>query len=142
MEYEIIRVSVVDKNVAWREAIGTLLACQPDIEVIGTSPNLAEAVQGICQDKPDVVLIDRLSSSQNERAMVDKLRHMFPHICFVLHSNLRHEATVADLIDAGVTNRLPKGSSPGKIVQAVREACHNQVESQEANSKSGQASTS
>ena len=125
MDDEMIHAFIIDRNVAWREAIDTLLERQPDMVVVGTSPDLNSAYHHLQKLRPDVVLIDRLPSSENERALHDYLSHTIPHMCFILHSCSRKEAVISELGEGCSTKHLPKGSSPKKIVEFVREACND-----------------
>ena len=124
----IIRVFIVDSNVAWREAIETLLNCQPDIMVVGSSSRLGSAIPLIQRLQPDVVLIDSLPSSDKELVTYNQLRRMIPNIFFVLHTHCHRQVTMKDIVGEGMVGSVPKGSSPANIIRAVREACHDPLE--------------
>ena len=60
-----IRVLVVDDQPLFRDGIAQLLSAQSDIEVVGTSDNLSDAVEQLRGTKPDVALVGWLASSPN-----------------------------------------------------------------------------
>ena len=53
-----IRVLVVDDSAFMRKALATMLAGDPEIEVIGTARNGEEALELVRQLDPDVVTMD------------------------------------------------------------------------------------
>ena len=58
MVTEKIRVFLVDDHTLLRNALTMLLEGQKNIEVVGEAANASEAVEGVCKEKPDVVLMD------------------------------------------------------------------------------------
>lgn len=125
-----IRLFIIDRNTAWREAIDAFLSNQPDMDVIVTCSHLSEAIKHH-KFNPDVVLIDKLPTTETERALFDQLKYICGQACcYVLHGGSCQEVDVADLRKIGVTASVPKGSSPRKVAQVVREACQGYLEQQ------------
>jgi len=53
-----INVVLADDHVMMREGLRSLLETQPDIKVVGQASNGREAVQLICEHRPDVAILD------------------------------------------------------------------------------------
>jgi DNA-binding NarL/FixJ family response regulator len=123
-----IRLFIIDSNTAWREAIDAFLNNQPDMAVIGSCSHLYEAVKKDTFN-PDVVLIDKLPTTESERALFEQLKHKGRQGCyFVLHGGSHQEDHAVELREMGVIASVPKGSSPRKIAQVVREACQGDLD--------------
>ncbi len=121
MADEIMRVFIIDSNIAWRDAIDTLLDLQPDMEVIGKCANNPEAISRLRACKPDVLLIGIYGSADDVRDFVIGLRRDLPDMAIVIHGQVR-ESVMAGLLAAGASCYLPRGSSPRVILQTIRDA--------------------
>ena len=53
-----IRVLVADDHGVVRDGLGGVIAAQPDLELVATAANGAEAVERCRDSEPDVVLMD------------------------------------------------------------------------------------
>ena len=71
-----IRVVVVDDQAVIRAGFQTILAAQPDIEVVGEAADGLEALQVVNAEQPDVVLMDirmpRLDGLEATRRMLGR----------------------------------------------------------------------
>jgi DNA-binding NarL/FixJ family response regulator len=53
-----VRTLVVDDHKGWRQNICSILAAQPELEVIGEASDGLKAVQKAAGLKPDLILLD------------------------------------------------------------------------------------
>jgi DNA-binding NarL/FixJ family response regulator len=117
-----IRVAVVDDHAMVAEGLSSLLAEEPDLEVVGTAPSVAEAMDLIEQSRPDVVLIDyRLPDGDGASAAAEILRR-WPATRVILLSASGGEELLARALEAGCSGFLAKDRSGEEVAAAVRAA--------------------
>lgn len=117
-----IRVAVVDDQDLVREGFKSLLAMEPDIEVVGTASNGVEAVR-LCRElKPDVIvmdirmpMMDGIEATQRIRAdsTLDATR-------IVILTTYNEENNVFEALQAGASGFLLKDVPVAELRAAVR----------------------
>jgi DNA-binding NarL/FixJ family response regulator len=117
-----IEVIVADDHPTFVRAVSLLLNGDPEIEVVGTAANGAEAVDVTMRCQPDVVLMDinmpELDGIEATRLIVDGA----PHIAVIVFTMFDDDANVAAAIRNGATGYLLKGARQEQIRRAVRAA--------------------
>ena len=115
-----ISVFVADDHAVVREGLVTLLATQPDIEILGTAANGHEALTRVLQLRPRVAILDismpELDGIETTRQILAKL----PDAAIVIlsmHSSAQH---VFHALEAGARGYLLKESAAKEIIEAVR----------------------
>lgn len=121
MADENMRVFIVDHNVAWRDAIGTLLDQQADMKVIGKCPFNQRTLSQLTASRPDVLLLGQDTSADELHRLICQLRQDLPDMAIIIHGRLG-QMTCANVMEAGAASYLPKGSSPSVILKTIRDA--------------------
>ncbi len=120
MSNESTRVLVVDDHPVFRDGLAGTLRSEPDLEVIGSCADGAEAVQVATELQPDVVVMDlnmpRMSGIEATRSIVTAS----PHVGVLVLTMVDDDDSVFAAVRAGARGYLLKGSSPEDIVRAVR----------------------
>jgi DNA-binding NarL/FixJ family response regulator len=115
-----ITVFVADDHAIVREALVTLLAAQPDIEIVGTAANGRDALDQVLQLMPQVVILD---ISMPELDGIETTRQIIaaspgtPIVILSMHSSAQH---VFQALEAGARGYLLKESAGKEVVDAVR----------------------
>jgi DNA-binding NarL/FixJ family response regulator len=115
-----ISVLVADDHAIVREGLVTLLASQPDIEVLGSASNGRDALKQVAHLAPRVVILD---ISMPELDGIETARQMLaaqPNTLVVIlsmHSSSQH---VFHALEAGARGYLLKESAASEIIDAVR----------------------
>ncbi|HSP36661.1 MAG TPA: response regulator transcription factor [Frankiaceae bacterium] len=116
-----IRVLLVDDQALVRGGFGSILAGQPDIEVVGEAADGAEAVELALTTRPDVVVMDirmpRLDGIAATRLLLE--RHASPARVLML-TTFNQEAYVYDALQAGASGFLLKSAPPRELASAIR----------------------
>jgi len=103
-----IRIVLVEDNHVFREALELLLGLQPDLEVVASVADGAEAVPAVREHSPDVVLMDyRLPGLDGVQA-TKAVRIAAPAVtvvCLTASANLRE---IDALYEAGAVACLTK----------------------------------
>ena len=118
----IIRVMVVDDHDLFRAGMASLLAGQPDIDVVAQASGGRMAVRLAMELRPDVILMDvrmpDLSGPEATRQILQQL----PATRVVALTVVSDESDVADVIAAGASGFLAKDTPVEAVLVAIRAA--------------------
>jgi DNA-binding NarL/FixJ family response regulator len=117
-----IRVALADDQQLIRAGFSSLLAAEPDLEVVGEAATGREAVALVKRTKPDVVLMDiRMPDGDGlwatEQIVADPTL-AGTHVVVVTTFEL--DEYVAQAIRAGASGFLVKDTEPVELIRAVR----------------------
>jgi DNA-binding NarL/FixJ family response regulator len=117
-----IRVLVVDDHDLFRMGLASLLATEPDIEVLGQASGGRAGARLACELQPDVVLMDlRMPDLSGPEATREILAHR-PSTRVVAFTVLSEDEYVEKAIQAGACGFLTKETPIEEVVTAVRAA--------------------
>jgi len=113
-------VFVADDHAILRDGLATLLAAQPDMEVVGTAANGREAIAEVIRLNPRVAIIDismpELDGIEAARQILAANRDI--HVMILsMHAGAQH---VFHALEAGVRGYLLKESASREVIEAVR----------------------
>ncbi|WP_410639377.1 response regulator [Amycolatopsis sp. lyj-346] len=115
-----LRVLVVDDHPLFRIGVGTLLAAEPGIEVVGEAASGADAVTSAAALRPDVVVMDLhlpdLSGIQATRHIVAAN----PGTGVLMLTMADESESVFAAMRAGARGYLLKDAEPDEIIRAVQ----------------------
>lgn len=116
-----ITVIVVDDHEVVRLGLRTLLAAEPDIEIIGEAASGRAAVAQVKELKPDIVVMDLamplLNGVEATRQILEECSSV-KVVALSSYSDLDH---VQQAVAAGASGYLLKGMAPGDLIQALYE---------------------
>jgi DNA-binding NarL/FixJ family response regulator len=117
-----IRVLVVDDEELVRTGLRMSLEAEPDLEVVGTAADGAEAVTAVAEHAPDVVLMDiRMPRVDGLEAVRRLLRSEPPATCkVVILTTFDLDEHVYEALSAGASGFLLKDAPAGQLVHAIR----------------------
>jgi DNA-binding NarL/FixJ family response regulator len=113
-------VFVADDHAILRDGLATLLAAQPDMEVVGTAAKGREAIAEVIRLSPRVAIIDismpELDGIEAARQILAANRDI--HVMILsMHAGAQH---VFHALEAGVRGYLLKESASREVIEAVR----------------------
>jgi DNA-binding NarL/FixJ family response regulator len=115
-----IRVVVVDDQAVVRAGFQTILAAQPDIDVVGEAADGLEALQIVNAERPDVVLMDirmpRLDGLEATRRMLGR----GDDVRVLIMTTFDLDEYVYEALRAGASGFLLKDVSRDELARAVR----------------------
>jgi two-component system chemotaxis response regulator CheB len=107
-----IRVLIVDDSAFIRNILSKELACDSEIEVVGSAPNPYEARDKIVELKPDVLTLDIEMPRMDGLTFLKKLMHFYPMPVIIVSSLAKEGSRIAlEAIDAGAVDVVAKPSS-------------------------------
>jgi two-component system, chemotaxis family, protein-glutamate methylesterase/glutaminase len=116
-----IRVMVVDDSVVIRRLVTHALEKDPLIEVVGTAPHGAAALERIPQWNPDVITLDVEMPEMDGLETLRRLRVQHPQIRVVMFSTVteRGAAVTMEALALGADDYVTKVSNAGSLDESM-----------------------
>jgi len=116
----VTRVLIVDDHAVFRDGLAGLLATLPDVEIAGTAWTAEEALAGLRDSAPDIVLMDiNLPGASGVEATRGVLAAA-PATAVPVISMVDDDDSVFAALAAGARGYVLKGASAGEITAALR----------------------
>lgn len=119
-----IRVLLTDDHTLFRQGIRTLLAAEPDIEVVGEAADAAQAVTMARQMRPDVVLMDIGMNGMSSFEATRQIRKERAETHVVFLSMYDDDEYLAECVEIGANGYVLKDSPADQLLMALREVHH------------------
>ena len=121
-----VRVLLVDDQALFREALSTLLAVRPEIEVIGEAGDGYAALRQAADLQPDVVLMDLHMPVLDGIAATRRLRVEQPEVRVLALTTFDEDEDVFEALRAGAVGYLLKDVSGDRLVEALLAAARGE----------------
>jgi len=115
-----IRVLICDDQWIVCEGLEAILDADPDLEVVGTAHDGAQALELIPETRPDVVLMDLKMPLMNGVQATQKIREQYPEIKVLVLTTYGADEWVFDAIRSGAAGYLLKGTPRSELIDAVK----------------------
>ena len=121
------KVMLVDDHPLVRRGLADVIAHEPDLEVCGEAADVAEAMQALDRDRPDVVVIDLSLRSGHGIDLIEKIKAHDPRIK-TLVSSMHDETLFAErVLQAGAMGYITKQEPPEALVRAIRQVLRGEL---------------
>jgi DNA-binding NarL/FixJ family response regulator len=117
-----IRLVAVDEHVLLRLGLARVVAGCGDIELVGDTGSIAEAVVLVERVQPQVVTFDVTLPDGDGFALARRLRNRFPLLGLVLLSAATDDALLYRAMDEGLSAYVAKTAPAMTVLSAVRQA--------------------
>jgi len=117
-----ISVVLADDHTVVRQGLRSLLAAEPDIQVVGEAENGREAVQLAARLSPDVIVMDIAMPQLSGLEATRQVLRANPIVKVLILSSYSDEEYVHQLTDAGACGYLIKQTAATDLIKAIREA--------------------
>ncbi len=114
-----IRVMIVDDHAIVREGLQTLLEEEPEIEIVGSAMNGAQAVLLAAQFRPDVILMDLVMPEMDGITATRQLRDQGNPTRVLVLTSFADDQKVRDAIQAGAVGYLLKDVLKPDLLRAI-----------------------
>ncbi|RPK54143.1 Transcriptional regulatory protein LiaR [Streptomyces sp. ADI96-02] len=121
-----IRVIVADDQAAIREPLAAVLALAPDIDVVATAADGAEALAAAASVPVDVVLMDLRMPVMDGTEATRRLSEDHPRVAVVILTTFADDDSIMAALSAGARGYLTKNAGREDIARAVRAAAAGQ----------------
>jgi DNA-binding NarL/FixJ family response regulator len=116
-----IRVAIFDDNSAFVRSLELLLKDSDDYVLAGAFPNALNALQKVAKSKPDVIIMDIKMPEVSGIEAVQIIKKEHPTIQIMMQTVFEDDDKVFAAICAGASGYILKGTSPGKVLEAIAE---------------------
>src|SRR5579875_3092763 len=117
-----LRVVVADDQASVREGLVVLLGLLPDIEVVGSAADGAQAMDVVAQEQPDAILLDLHMPVLDGIETTRRLTERHPEVAVVVLTTYGDDASIVAALQAGARSYLTKDADRADIAQALRSA--------------------
>lgn len=114
-----IRLLLADDHKIIRDGIKSLLAEEPQIQVVGEAANGVELLDILTHTTAEVALIDINMPEMNGFDTAKRMKEQFPTVKVLALSMLDHENYINQMLDAGASGFLLKTAGRQELVHAI-----------------------
>jgi NarL family two-component system response regulator LiaR len=115
-----VRVLICDDQRVVCEGLEMILSADPEIEVVATAQDGAEALSLIPDNLPDVVLMDLKMPGMNGIQATREISRLYPQIKVLVLTTYGEDDWVFDAVRSGAAGYLLKGTPRASLVAAVK----------------------
>jgi DNA-binding NarL/FixJ family response regulator len=119
---ESIRVLLADDELSVREALEDLVQFTPSLELVGSAGDAEEAVELAARVQPDVALVDMRMPQGGGPGAAAGIGERSPGTRVIAFSAYDDPASLVEMLEAGASGYLVKGTTNAQIVAALTDA--------------------
>jgi len=117
-----IRVVIADGHGVVRDGLAGVIAAQPDLELVASVENGAEAVESCRSTEPDVVLMDLEMPVLDGIGATRSIRAERPATAVLVLTSFSDVRRITAALDAGAAGYLLKDASADDVLRGIRAA--------------------
>jgi DNA-binding NarL/FixJ family response regulator len=116
-----IRVFSVDDHPLYRQGIGAIINCQPDMSLVGAASNGMEAMEVFRSLRPHVTLMDLRLPDLDGIEVTTAIRAEFPEARIIVLTTFERDAEIQRALKAGARGYLLKSMPPQRMLETIRQ---------------------
>lgn len=120
MNDERIRVFIADDHTLFRDALRALFASVTDLEVVGEASNGAEAIEGVVETVPDVVLMDVQMPDLNGIEATRSILRTTPNVGVIVVTMVEADDFIFAAMRAGARGYVLKEADQEEMLRTIR----------------------
>lgn len=116
-----MRVLLAEDDAVIGFVLGALIESEPDLELVGTVADAEAAIASAASVTPDVAIVDVRMPGGGARA-AREISRVSPTTRILAFSGATDPLVVQEMMDAGASRYIVKGTDPEMILSAIRGA--------------------
>ncbi|MCD7053789.1 response regulator transcription factor [Rhodococcus sp. BH2-1] len=121
-----MRVVIADDQTLVRDGLVTICGRLPDVEVVATAADGAQAVRAVAEHAPDVILMDLRMPHMDGIEATRQIRDYHPATQIIVLTTFSDEESIDSALVAGALGYLTKDAGREDIANALRAAAKGQ----------------
>lgn len=121
------RVLVVDDHRLFREGLAAILASLPDVVVVGSASDGAEAISAVEELQPDIILMDLHMPRMDGVEATRRITTAWPDTAVLVLTMLEDDGSIFSALAAGAHGYLLKESGRVELARAIEAVCAGQA---------------
>lgn len=117
-----IRIVIVDDQPLVRAGLRTVLASDPELDVVAEAQDGRSALVAVERWRPDVALLDIRMPGMDGLAAAETIRARFPAVRILIITTFDEDRYIARALEAGVHGFLLKSGDPFELIGGVKAA--------------------
>jgi DNA-binding NarL/FixJ family response regulator len=117
----VIKVSIIEDQLEVRESLRILIDGSDGLRCAGTFRSMEEALEGMCLDLPDIVLVDIGLPGMSGIAGIKELKARYSQVVPLMLTVYEDDDRIFDALCAGACGYLLKKTPPRRLVESLRE---------------------
>jgi DNA-binding NarL/FixJ family response regulator len=122
-----IHIVVADDHAVLRESLSALLGTQPDIEVVGSAADGAQALELVQSTHPDVLVLDLFMPGSDGFEVLRTLDKAGSRVATVVLTGSESETDYTNVVRLGGRGLVLKSDGPDKLFAAVRAVAQGEL---------------
>ena len=120
------RLIIADDHALLRSGIRSMLAGEPDLEVVGEAADGQEALQLCRLLRPDLVLMDVRMPKMDGLVATRAIKEELPRISVVMVTMQNDPDYLFEAVIAGAAGYVLKGATPDQLTEALRQVLNGE----------------
>ena len=121
------KVYLVDDHPIMRQGLAQLINHEPDLIVVGEANDAHDALTGILEFSPDLVIIDISLPGKNGLELIKDIRAHQRNVALLIHSMHDESLYVERVLRAGAQGYIMKQEGARKLIEAVRKVLTGEI---------------
>jgi DNA-binding NarL/FixJ family response regulator len=115
-----IRIVCIDDHPIVREGLASIIALQPDMELIGTAESGADALRILRASAPDVAIVDLRLKDMSGHELTRQILAHSPGVRVIILTSFEGDADIERALAAGARGYVVKGTARDELLGAIR----------------------
>ena len=121
------RIMIVEDHTLLREGLSTIIASDPDLEVVGGADNGLDAVRQAVALKPDLILMDiNMPVMNGTEALID-IKKRDPSIKIMMLTAHKAEEYIRDCLQSGADGYVLKHATREELMMAIHKVLNGKT---------------